>query len=83
MLGLTDVSFISVCMCWTSKFHSFEVFLFLFSVCGIKVETDISSHRLMRITNASYDEITVNKIQIENEIGLATQVRSMNFKRQI
>lgn len=51
----------------------------------MKFETDTCSHRVMEITNASYDvgKITVNKLQIENEISQHPRARSMNFKRQV
>lgn len=44
---------------------------FVLCLRGMKVEMDITSHGLMKITNASYDvhKITVNKVQIENEIS--------------
>lgn len=54
----------------STKLRIFEVLLFS-RLRGMKVETDTASHRLMTITNASYDvcKITVNKMQIEREMS--------------
>ena len=70
------VLFLCCFLRWTSTplgFTSLKLcFLFFCVLSGMKVETDITSHRLMRITNASYDvrAIAVNKTEIGNEISL-------------
>lgn len=63
---ITDVGFIPVLCCApgfdSTKFHTFDIF-FVLRLRGMKDETDITSHRLMKI-NAGYDvrKITVSEI---------------------
>lgn len=71
---VTDVGFISVLCCAldlnSTKFHIFEV-LFVLRLAGMKFETDNTSRGVEKVTNGSYDvcKITVNNLQIENEIS--------------